>query len=158
MLELRFAHPDDAGLVLQFIRALAEYEREARSVETTEAVLHQQLSAANPPFECLFAELDGEPVGFALFFHSYSTWTGKLGLWLEDLFVLPQARRHGVGTTLLRRIAAIARERDCGRLEWSVLDWNESAQNFYKTLGARLMTEWVICRVSGPQIASLAEG
>jgi GNAT superfamily N-acetyltransferase len=156
MTELRFATPDDAASVLRFIRALAEYENEAAAVEVTEAVLRQQLSAANPPFECLIAELDGEPVGFALFFHSYSTWTGKQGLWLEDLFVLPQARQHGVGTALLRRIAAIARARECGRLEWSVLDWNELAQGFYTGLGARLMTEWRICRVTGPGLEALA--
>jgi GNAT superfamily N-acetyltransferase len=160
MIELRFATPEDAGLVLHFVQALAEYEREPNAVQVTEPVLHQQLSAAQPPFECLIAELvDSDarrPVGFALFFHTYSTWLGKRGLWLEDLFVLPEARRHGVGRALLQRLAELARERDCGRLEWSVLEWNELAQVFYTGLGARMMKEWIICRVSGSSLESLA--
>jgi GNAT superfamily N-acetyltransferase len=156
MIQLRTATADDAALILRFVRALAEYEREPDAVRVTETQLQQQLSAAQPPFECLIAELDRTPVGFALFFPTYSTWLGKPGLWLEDLFVLSEHRRHGVGAALLQRIAAIAAERDCGRLEWSVLDWNQSAQDFYAKAGAKLLREWIICRVTGPELTALA--
>jgi GNAT superfamily N-acetyltransferase len=121
-------------------------------------VLTQQLAAANPPFECLIAHHDGTAAGFALFFHTYSTWLGRRGIWLEDLFVLPGLRRHGIGKALLQRVAAIARERECGRLEWSVLDWNQSALDFYASLGAELMSEWRICRVAGAALAGFAAG
>jgi GNAT superfamily N-acetyltransferase len=155
MIELRFATSSDAPLILRFVHALAEYERQPDAVQLTEAILHQQLADAAPPFECVIAELDGAQVGFALFFHTYSTWLGKRGMWLEDLFVLPEARRHGVGGALLRRLAAIAVERDCGRFEWSVLDWNAPARDFYATLGAKLMEEWLICRLEGPALAAI---
>lgn len=156
MIELRFATPADAPLILRFIRALAEYERLPDAVQVTEAILHRQLSAASPPFECVIADLDGAPAGFALFFHTYSTWLGKRGLWLEDLFVLPDARRHGIGAALLRRLGAIALERDCGRFEWSVLDWNEPALDFYTSFGAQLMQEWRICRLEGAALTQFA--
>jgi len=156
MIELRFATPADAPLILRFIRALAEYERLPDAVQVTEVILHQQLSAAVPPFECVIAERDGVPSGFALFFHTYSTWLGKRGLWLEDLFVLPDARRHGIGAALLRHLGAIAIERDCGRFEWSVLDWNEPARNFYASFGAKRMEEWLICRLEGRALAQFA--
>jgi GNAT superfamily N-acetyltransferase len=156
MLEIRFANADDAEIVLRFIHALAEYEREPQAVRVTAETLRQQLASAQPPFECLLAYDDGVPVGFALYFHSYSTWRGQRGLWLEDLFVLPEARRRGVGRALLQRVAALAVERDCGRLEWSVLDWNQPAIDFYRSLGARLMDEWIICRVTDDALQSLA--
>jgi GNAT superfamily N-acetyltransferase len=156
MLQIRFATADDAALVLRFIHALAVYERQPDAVQVTEAVLHSQLSAANPPFQCLIAELESTPAGFALFFSSYSTWLGKPGLWLEDLFVLPEVRRRGVGGALLRRLGELAAERGCGRLEWSVLDWNQPALDFYASLGARLLGEWRICRVEGAALQAFA--
>ncbi len=117
--------------------------------------LRAQLDAPQPPFECLLAENAGLAVGFALFFHSYSTWRGKRGVWLEDLFVLPEARQSGVGAALLRRVAQIARERDCARLEWSVLDWNEAAIGFYRKLGADVLGELRICRLTDAGLAQL---
>jgi GNAT superfamily N-acetyltransferase len=156
MLEIRAATASDAETILSFVRALAEYERQPEAVQVDAATLRAQLEAAKPPFECLLAELDGTTVGFALFFHSYSTWRGKRGVWLEDLFVLPGARRHGVGAALLRRVAQIARERECARFEWAVLDWNETAIRFYKKLGADVLGEWRICRVTDAALAQLA--
>jgi GNAT superfamily N-acetyltransferase len=156
MLEIRFATERDAPLVLTFIHALAVYEREPDAVETTEAVLREQLASPTPPFECLLAELDGVPAGFALFFHNYSTWRGRRGIWLEDLFVPPKCRRHGVGRALLKHVAAIANERGCARLEWSVLDWNTPAIEFYRSFGATLLDTWTICRVTDAALAELA--
>ncbi len=148
MVAIRFATVADAGTVLTFIHALAKYEREPDAVEVDEATLAAQLAAATPPFECLLAEDDGRAVGFALMFHTYSTWRGRRGLWLEDLFVLPERRRSGVGRALLDRVIALGKERHCGRVEWSVLDWNRPAIDFYEAYGAKLMTDWRICRVS----------
>lgn len=153
MIAIRFATPADAPLMLEFIRALAAYERMPDAVKVDEATLRAQMSEAHPPFECLIAERDSVPAGFALFFGSYSTWLGKSGLWLEDLFVHPEQRKHGVGGALLRRLGEIARERGCGRLEWSVLDWNQLASDFYTGLGAAVMAEWRICRVEGDALA-----
>jgi len=158
MLEIRFATPDDAEIILRFIQALADYERMPQAVEVDAPTLAQQLAEERPPFECLLAHLGGEPAGFALFFHTYSTWRGKRGIWLEDLFVLPEARRHGVGKALLQRVAALAVARGCGRLEWSVLDWNELAIGFYDRIGAALLPEWKLCRMSGAPIEALAAG
>jgi GNAT superfamily N-acetyltransferase len=155
MIDLRWATHADAALLLRFIRALAEYEREPDAVRVTEQTLARQLADEDPPFECLIASLDGEPAGFALFFRTYSTWLGQPGIWLEDLFVAPEARRRGVGRALLQRLAAIAEERACGRLEWSVLEWNQPAIEFYASLGAKLMDEWRICRVTGAGIATM---
>lgn len=149
MIDVRFATPADAAIVLRFIHALAEYEHEPEAVKVDESTLRAQMSEPQPPFECLIAERDSAAVGFALFFTTYSTWIGKRGLWLEDLFVLPEFRREGVGGALLRRIGELAIERDCGRLEWSVLDWNQLAIDFYVGRGARIMTDWRICRVEG---------
>lgn len=156
MLEIRFADESDAALLLRFIRGLAEYEREPDAVQATEERLKQQLASSQPPFECLLAHVDGVAAGFALFFHSYSTWRGRRGIWLEDLFVLPETRRRGVGRALLQRVAALAVERACGRLEWSVLDWNQPAIDFYRSLGAKLMDEWTICRVADDALVTLA--
>jgi GNAT superfamily N-acetyltransferase len=158
MLEIRTATMDDAACVLGFIRALAEYEREPQAVQVDLPTLTRQLGEQPPPFECLIAEWERQPVGFALFFHTYSTWRGKRGIWLEDLFVLPEARRRGVGGALLRRVAALALERDCARFEWSVLDWNELAIGFYRGLGAQLLDSWRICRISDAALARLAGG
>lgn len=155
-LTLRRATDADAGTILGFIRALAEYEREPQAVEVDAATLAAQLREPIPPFECTLAELAGAPVGFALYFHTYSTWRGRRGLWLEDLFVLPDARRRGVGRALLAHVAALATARGCARLEWSVLDWNEPAIAFYREQGATLLVEWTTCRVSGDALARLA--
>jgi GNAT superfamily N-acetyltransferase len=156
MLEIRAATASDAETIFEFVRALAEYERQPEAVQVDAETLRAQLAGPQPPFECLLAEIDGLASGFALFFHSYSTWRGKRGVWLEDLFVLPAARRQGVGAALLGRVARIARERDCARLEWSVLDWNEPAIRFYEKLGARLLAEWRICRLTDGGLAELA--
>jgi GNAT superfamily N-acetyltransferase len=156
MLAIRHAGPDDAELIHRFIVALAEYEREPAAVEVTPPVLRAQLAERPAPFECLIAELDGEPAGFALFFHNYSTWRGKRGIYLEDLFVDPARRGHGVGKALLAHIAAIARERDCTRLEWAVLGWNAPAIGFYERLGAKPLDEWTTFRLTGDALAALA--
>lgn len=153
---LRFATPADAPTLLAFVRALAAYEQEPDAVEVTEAELAAQLAEPRPPFEALIAELDGAPVGFALFFHNYSTWRGRRGLYLEDLFVVPEARGRGVGTALLRRLAALAVERGCARFEWAVLDWNVDAVCFYRALGARPLDEWTTWRVDGDALRALA--
>ena len=155
MLEIRAATASDAETILSFVRELAEYERQPEAVQVDAETLQAQLNAPQPPFECLLAELDGAAVGFALFFHSYSTWRGKRGVWLEDLFVLPSARRRGVGAALLRRVAQIACERDCARFEWAVLDWNETAMRFYRKLGADVLGEWRLCRVADAGLAQL---
>ena len=156
MLRIRLAEPEDAALVFDFVCALARYEREPDAVKVDAATLARHLAETPPPFECLLAELDRVPAGFALFFHSYSTWRGQRGLWLEDLFVLERFRRRGVGRALLRRAAAIAVERQCGRFEWSVLDWNQTAIAFYEQLGAEVIERWRICRVSDSALQRLA--
>lgn len=156
MLSIRRADVRDAEQIHAFVVALAEYEREPAAVELTPEVLRAQLAAEPPPFECLVAELDGAPAGFALYFHTYSTWRGKRGIWLEDLFVVPEHRGRGVGRALLARLGAIACERDCARLEWAVLDWNEPAIGFYEGLGARPLDEWTTYRITGRALESLA--
>lgn len=155
MLALRFAGPDDAPTLLAFIRELAAYEREPDAVEVTEATLRAQLASSAPPFECLIAELEGEPAGFALFFHTYSTWRGRRGLWLEDLYVRPARRGEGIGRRLLAALARIARDRGCARFEWSVLDWNEPAIRFYRSLGAVPLDEWTRWRLDGDALEAL---
>lgn len=155
MLALRFAGPDDAPTLLAFIRELAAYEREPDAVEVTEATLREQLASSAPPFECLIAELEGEPAGFALFFHTYSTWRGRRGLWLEDLYVRPARRGEGIGRRLLAALARIARDRGCARFEWSVLDWNEPAIRFYRSLGAVPLDEWTRWRLDGDALEAL---
>ncbi len=156
MLALRAAGPQDAALIHRFVVGLAEYEREREAVQVTVETLRQQLASSAPPFECILAEFDEAPAGFALFFHTYSTWRGKRGVWLEDLFVLSEYRRKGIGEALFGRVAAIARARDCPRLEWSVLDWNQSARHFYERLGAAPLREWIPYRISGDALARLA--
>lgn len=154
--DLRFATPADAPTVLRFIRELAEYEREPDAVEVSAETLAAQMTEAPPPFECVLAEHEGRAVGFALFFSTYSTWRGRRGIHLEDLWVTPSARGQGVGRALLARLAAIAVERGCARLEWSVLDWNELAMRFYRGLGATPMSEWTTWRLDGEALAALA--
>lgn len=155
-MQIRFATPDDAATILRFIRELATYEREPDAVETTEPTLRAQLAEPTPPFECVIAERDGEPLGFALFFHTYSTWRGRRGIHLEDLWVTPAARKQGIGRALLARVAAIACERGCARLEWAVLDWNELALSFYRGLDAEPLSEWTTMRLAEGALAALA--
>jgi GNAT superfamily N-acetyltransferase len=154
---IRFATPGDVPTILRFVRELADYEREADKVVATEALLHEALFASPPAAEALIAERDGAPIGMALFFHNFSTWTGWRGLYLEDLYVTPEARGSGAGTALLKRLALIAKERGCARFEWSVLTWNTPAIEFYRSLGAVSMEEWRINRVTGEALDRLAQ-
>lgn len=153
---LRPAQPDDAAVLHRLIVALAVYEHEPDAVESTPDILRAQLAATHPPFECLLAEDDGEALGYALFFQTYSTWVGRPGIWLEDLFVLEAHRRHGIGRALLTRVARLAVERGYGRLEWSVLDWNTPALAFYERLGAIKLDEWTMHRLSSEPLGTLA--
>jgi GNAT superfamily N-acetyltransferase len=151
------ARERDVPLILRLIKGLAEYEKLAHEVVATEERLRQSLFGPHPSAEVVIAYVDDEAVGFALFFHSYSTFLGQRGLYLEDLFVLPEWRGRGAGRALLTHLARIAAERGCGRFEWSVLDWNEPAINFYKNLGAKPMHEWTIFRVAGDSLAALGQ-
>lgn len=153
---IRPAVREDVGAILGFIRELAEYEKLAHEVVADEAGLARQLFGAAPRAEVLIAEVDGTPAGFALFFHNFSTFVGKPGLYLEDLFVRPAFRGLGLGKRLMVRLAALAVERDCGRFEWSVLDWNQPAIDFYRSLGAVGMDEWTVQRVAGDALRALA--
>lgn len=155
-LSLRVATRDDVALIAQFIRALADYEKLLDDVRLDEAVLAEKLFGPRPYAEVLIGEIDGTPEGFALFFHNFSTFEGKPGIYLEDLFVTPHARGSGLGTALLAHLAKLAVERDCARLEWSVLDWNEPSIGFYKALGAKPMDEWTVFRLDGAALTGLA--
>jgi GNAT superfamily N-acetyltransferase len=146
----------DSPIILEMIRGLAEYEKLSHAVVATEDQLRKTLFGDRPAAEVLLANEGGECVGFALFFTSYSTFLAKPGIYLEDLFVKPHARGKGIGLALLKKIAALARDRDCGRVEWSVLDWNEPAIGFYKKLGAVPMDEWTGFRLTGESLAVLA--
>lgn len=157
-ISIRAATAADIPLIAKLIRALAEYERLAHEVRFDEAVLGQKLFGPRPYAEVVIGEIDGTPQGFALFFHNFSTFEGKPGIYLEDLFVQPEARGSGLGKALLSHLAALAIERDCARLEWSVLDWNEPAIGFYKSLGAKLMDEWTVMRVDGTALTRLGAG
>lgn len=154
---LRFAGKEDAGLVLQFIRDLAVYERLDHTVVATEEAIRESLFGPKAYAEVLIADWEGEAAGFALFFHNYSTFLAKPGIYLEDLFVKPELRGKGIGKALLSRLAAVAVERGCGRLEWAVLDWNEPSINFYRSLGAEAMDEWTVFRLTGEPLAKLAQ-
>jgi GNAT superfamily N-acetyltransferase len=157
-LSIRPATSTDLPLIAALIRALADYEELADEVRFDEAVLGEKLFGPRPYAEVLIGELDGVPQGFALFFYNFSTFEGKPGIYLEDLFVRPEARGSGLGKALLAELAALALARDCARLEWSVLDWNAPAIGFYKKLGARLMDEWTVMRVDGADLARLGSG
>jgi GNAT superfamily N-acetyltransferase len=145
----------DVPLILRLISALGEYERLSHQVVATEAALHETLFGEKPAAEVVIAYVDDVPAGFALWFHNYSTFLAKRGLYLEDLFVLPEWRGQGIGRRLLSHLASVAVERGCGRMEWSVLDWNESAIGFYRKLGATLLEDWRICRLTGETLATL---
>jgi GNAT superfamily N-acetyltransferase len=155
-LSIRTATPADLPLIAQFIRNLAEYEKLSHEVRFDEVALGERLFGERPYAEVLIGEIDGAPQGFALFFHNFSTFEGRQGIYLEDLFVRPEARGSGLGKALLQRLAQLAVERDCARLEWSVLDWNEPSIGFYKSLGAKPMDEWTVFRVDGDALAGLA--
>ena len=156
LLSIRPATVEDVPLIAQLIRELAEYERLADAAVATEAGLREQLFGERPAAEVLIAEADGEPAGFALFFHTFSTFLGKRGLYLEDLFVRPDFRGLGLGKHLMAALARIAVQRDCGRFEWSVLDWNEPSIAFYRKLGATGMDEWTVQRLEGDALRALA--
>ncbi len=153
---LRPAVAADAALIAALIRELADYEKLLDACHATAENIGQSLFGTPPAAECVIAELDGTAVGFALFFHNYSTFLAKRGLYLEDLFVRPAARGRGVGKAVLAHLARLAVARDCGRFEWSVLDWNAPAIAFYESLGAVAQTEWSIYRLSGPALQTLA--
>jgi len=156
-LAIRFATRNDSATILTFIRDLAEYEKLPGEVVADEEAIRTTLFGARPAAEVLIAELAGAPVGFALFFPSYSTFLGKAGLYLEDLFVRTEARGHGVGRALMAALARIAMQRNYGRFEWSVLDWNEPAIRFYRSLGAKPHAGWTVQRLTGAPLAELAE-
>ena len=153
---IRLAEPGDVPTILALIRDLAAYERAPDEVVTTEEQLRKHLFGPQPEAEVLIGEEARVPVCFALFFHSFSTWMGRRGLYLEDLFVKPEVRGRGYGRALLVRLAQIARERECGRMEWAVLDWNEPAIQFYRKLGARPNDDWTIFRLTMDGISQLA--
>ena len=156
-LTFRYAQPEDCGLILGFIQALAEYEGMLEEVVATEPLLREWIFEKKKA-EVLFACEDGREVGFALFFHNFSTCLGRAGIYLEDLYVMPEYRGRGYGKALLRRLAKIAVERGCGRLEWWCLDWNRPSIDFYLSLGAEPMQDWTVYRIAGDTLATLAEG
>jgi GNAT superfamily N-acetyltransferase len=153
---IRTATPADIPLILTFIRALALYERAPEAVIATEADLLRDGFGSNPFYFCLIAEHEGQPAGFAFYFFDYSTWLGRPGIYLEDLFVHPEFRGLGIGKALLKQVAAIALEKNCARLKWSVLDWNMPAIDFYRAMGAEFMDEWTNVRISGEALDRLA--
>jgi GNAT superfamily N-acetyltransferase len=155
-ISIRPATPEDLPLVAELIRGLADYENLAHEVRFEEAVLGEKLFGPRPYAEVIIGEINGAAQGFALFFHNFSTFEGRPGIYLEDLFVRPDARGAGLGKALLAELAKLAVERDCARLEWSVLDWNEPSIGFYKALGARMMDEWTVMRVDGVVLGELA--
>ena len=153
---IRYAEEDDVPLILWFIKGLAVYEKLSHEVVATEEGLRESLFGSRPMAEVVIGEQGPEPVGFALFFHNYSTFLGKPGIYLEDLYVIPEKRGMGFGKSLLSFLATLAVERNCGRLEWAVLDWNEPSVKFYKSIGARIMKEWQHNRLSGKELSRLA--
>jgi GNAT superfamily N-acetyltransferase len=157
-LTIRRARPDEAGLVLSLVCELAEYEKLLHEVEATEAMIAAALFGATPQLFCEIAEWEGEPAGFAVWFLNFSTFSGRPGLYLEDLFVRPPQRGKGIGKAMLAHLAKLCMANGWSRLQWSVLDWNTPSIEFYKSLGAVLMDEWTVCRISGPALTALAEG
>lgn len=157
MFVIRPAEPADVETILELIRALAEYEHEPQSAVATGEDLLRDGFGPQPRFRCLIAEWDGAPAGFALYFYNYSTWKGRHGLFLEDLFVKPEFRKLGIGKALLVKVAQIAVAEGCGRYEWQVLDWNQPSIDFYESVGALQMKEWVPMRLDGEALRRLAE-
>ena len=156
MIEIRPANPADVPVILHFVRELAAYEREPDAVTATDGMLQHALFGPDPAATAIIATLDGVAVGFALYFYTFSTWTGRRSLYLEDLYVAELARGSGVGTAMLRHLAAVALDSGCVRFEWSVLDWNAPAIAFYRAMGAIGMEEWTIQRVAGDALVQLA--
>ena len=156
-LHIRRARPTETGLVLSLIRELAKYEKLLHEVEATEAMIDAALFGDNPLLFCEIAEWDGEPAGFAVWFVNFSTFSGRSGIYVEDLFVRPAYRGKGIGKALLAYLAKLCVEKGWARLQWSVLDWNTPSIAFYKSLGAVMMDEWTVCRVNGPALAALAK-
>lgn len=156
MLTYRFANEDDCGLILEFIKALAAYEKMSDEVVATESLLREWIFEKQKA-EVIFACEDGKEVGFALFFHNFSTFLGRAGIYLEDLFVLPEYRGKGYGKGLLKKLAQIAEERGCGRLEWWCLDWNQPSIDLYRSLGAEPMDEWTTYRLTGDKLKEMAK-
>ena len=155
---IRRARPDEAGLVLSLVRELAEYEKLLHEVEATEAMISEALFGSNVRLFCDIAEWNGEAAGFAVWFINFSTFSGRSGIYLEDLFVRPALRGNGIGKALLSHLAKECVANGWSRLQWSVLDWNTPSIEFYKSLGAVLMDEWTVCKVAGPALAALAQG
>jgi GNAT superfamily N-acetyltransferase len=158
MLKIRPAVPEGAELIVQFIRELAEYEREPQAAIVTPADILRDGFGQEPKFRTLIAEWDGAPAGFALFFLNYSTWLGRPGLYLEDLFVRPEFRGNGIGKAMLRELARIALKENCYGMKWQVLDWNTPAIDFYEALGAKVEKEWLSVRIMGEPLELLAKG
>ncbi|MEM1111935.1 MAG: GNAT family N-acetyltransferase [Pseudomonadota bacterium] len=156
-IHVRAATPDDIDFILAMIRGLAEYEKALHEVEATAAQLHDILFCQHPRVEAAIAVADGEAVGIAVYFFNFSTWTGKLGLFLEDLYVPPEHRGRRAGIALLKHLAQLALDRDCGRFEWNVLDWNQPAIDLYESIGAEPMSEWIGYRLSGDALRHFAE-
>ncbi|MCB9247864.1 MAG: GNAT family N-acetyltransferase [Ignavibacteriales bacterium] len=156
-LKIKFATSDDTSIVLEFIKKLADYEKLSHEVVATEEELKKTIFAKNSNAEVILGYLGETPVAFALFFHNYSTFLAKKGLYLEDLFVLPEYRRNGFGKIMLKYLAKLALERNCGRFEWSVLDWNKPAIDFYKSIGAELKKEWLLNRLTGKSLIEFAK-
>lgn len=154
--KIRFAEEDDVGMIYRLIMELAEYENLLEQVVATEEILNEALFKRKSA-EVIIGEYKGEPVGYALFFHNFSTFLGQAGIYLEDLYIRPTMRGKGFGKTMLSFLGKVAKERECGRLEWSCLDWNESSIEFYTKLGAVAMNEWTVYRVSGESLDKLAE-
>lgn len=156
-LEIKKAQKNDSATILSFINQLAEYEKMSEEVSASVEKIEETLFGQDPKAECVIGYFENKPVGFALFFHNYSTFLGKPGIYLEDLFVIPEMRGKGFGKALLKHLAELAVERNCGRLEWSVLDWNTPAIEFYKSLGAVPMDEWTVFRLTGTSLKNLAD-
>lgn len=156
-LTFRYAQESDTALILEFIKALADYEKMSNDVVATEELLKEWLFMQKKA-EVIFALADGKEVGFALFFHNFSTFLGRGGIYLEDLFVKPEYRGKGIGKAIFKKLGAIARERGCGRLEWWCLDWNQPSIDFYRSMGAEAMDEWTVYRIAGEGLNRLADG
>lgn len=155
-IEIRNATEDDASLILRFVQELATYEKEPEAVVATEADIQTSIFGPESTVEAVICEVAGEPVGFAVYFYNYSTWLGRNGMYLEDLYVSPAYRKVGAGKALLKHLAGIAVAKGCGRFEWSVLDWNEPAIGFYQSLGAKPMDGWTVYRLTGAELEALA--
>ena len=157
MLQIRKAQPQDVGTIIKMIRGLAEYERATDAVKATEADLIRDGFGDEPRFHCVIADWEGHPAGFALYFYNYSTWKGRPGIFLEDLFVWPEYRGKGIGKALLLHVAKIAVAENCGRYDWQVLDWNTPSIEFYEALGAKRRSEWLSMRVDGSALIEFAK-